>query len=180
MNGTQLVQQKRSFKKVLPILSLWLMSFFLIGFVIVSQTRLCECLSESLGGIRYVLFMKGLALHHGELVLIEGHQEDHVGDLKKWPYTKRILGLPGDQILHTKQGIKIKSIRKDEQTCFSKTLFPLPKTSKDKPLTPLSSSVVPEGYIFVSGNNPNSFDSRYEEFGLVPIEKIWGKGVATW
>lgn len=167
-------------KRTLPLLCVWFMGFFLIGFIVVSQTRLCECLSESLGGLRYVLFMKGLTLHHGDLVLIEGHQEDHVGDLKKWPYTKRVSGLPGDQILHTKQGIKIKSIRKDEHTCFSKALSPLQKTSKGKPLTPLTSSIVPEGYVFVSGNNPNSFDSRYEEFGLVPLSKVWGKGIIAW
>lgn len=37
------------------------------------------------------------------------------------------------------------------------------------------SNVVPEGYVFVEGDNPSaSHDSRYEDFGLVPIEDIWG------
>lgn len=37
------------------------------------------------------------------------------------------------------------------------------------------SNVVPEGYVFVEGDNPSaSHDSRYEDFGLVSIEDIWG------
>lgn len=180
MSSTQLSRKELFLKRTFPVLSLWLMGFCLVGAVICTQTRLCECLSESLGSIRYILFVKGLALQHGDLVLIEGHQEDHILPHKKWPYTKRVLGLPGDQILHTKKGVKIRSIRKDEHTCFSKALSPLSKTSKGKLLTPLSSAVIPEGHVFVGGSDPNSFDSRYEEFGLVPIEKVWGKGVLSW
>lgn len=37
------------------------------------------------------------------------------------------------------------------------------------------SNTVPHGYIFVLGDNAdNSHDSRYETFGLVPINSIWG------
>ncbi len=36
-------------------------------------------------------------------------------------------------------------------------------------------SAVPEGYLFVCGDNKeNSFDSRYPEFGLIPISSVWG------
>lgn len=167
-------------KKTLPILVLWLIALSLVGFMIISQTRLCECLSESLDGVRYIIFLKNRTLHHGDLVLIEGHHEDHVGELTKWPFTKRVIGIPGDKILHTKEGIKIKSAKTDGETYLSKALLPLKETSRGKALTPLTSSVVPEGYVFVAGDNPHSFDSRYEEFGLVPIEKIWGRGVFTW
>lgn len=43
--------------------------------------------------------------------------------------------------------------------------------------TPLywGDTVIPEGYVFVTGDNPlHSYDSRYADFGLVPIEDIWG------
>lgn len=80
-------------------------------------------------------------------------------------------------------------------------IFPLLKQTREgNPLTPLSvkgfsegsmskgmifkgvipEAIIPPGYVFVAGDNPNSFDSRYEEFGLVPMEKIWGKAIATW
>lgn len=38
------------------------------------------------------------------------------------------------------------------------------------------SSIVPEGYVYVLGDNvSDSKDSRYPEFGLVAISDIWGK-----
>lgn len=37
------------------------------------------------------------------------------------------------------------------------------------------SNVVPEGYVFVLGDNPGeSWDSRYREFGLIALDEIWG------
>ena len=69
---------------------------------------------------------------------------------------------------------------------FGIEIFPLLKQTKEgNLLTPLSvknipGEIIPTGYVFVAGDNPNSFDSRYEEFGLVPMEKIWGKAIATW
>lgn len=38
------------------------------------------------------------------------------------------------------------------------------------------SNIVPEGYVFVLGDNPDhSLDSRNPKFGLVKISDIWGK-----
>ncbi len=149
----------------------------------VSQTRLRECLSDSLDGINYVLFLKSRSIQRGDIVSIQGHREDHVGTLPKWPYAKRVLGIPGDRIIHNKSGITV--IPKE-----SDGLSLLTKTSKGKLLTPIVpfngdqfngwSKTIPEGCLFVAGDNPKSFDSRYKEFGLVPMEKVWGKGVFTW
>lgn len=41
------------------------------------------------------------------------------------------------------------------------------------------SSIIPEGYVYVLGDNPeHSNDSRNPDFGLVAIENIWGKPLA--
>jgi conjugal transfer pilin signal peptidase TrbI len=168
--------------KIIPMISFvkrsrkiyWMFSlYFLIGWVVVSQTRLMECLTDSLNNINYVLFLKSNTIKRGDIVAIQGHREDHVGNLKKWPYSKRVLGIPGDHIVHNKNGITV--IPQE-----SYLLSVLDKTSKGKPLKPISVGIIPEGTLFVAGDNPRSFDSRYAEFGLVPKEKIWGKGVFTW
>ncbi len=40
------------------------------------------------------------------------------------------------------------------------------------------SDIVKDGYVFVLGDNPDeSFDSRDEKFGLVPVSSIWGTPV---
>lgn len=147
--------------------------FFLTGWIIVSQTRLMECLSDSLKDIHYVLFLKSKAIHRGDIVAIQGHREDHLGKLKKWPYAKRVLGIPGDHIFHQESHITV-----IPQESLNIPL--LTQTSKGKPLTPLTEHTIPEGYLFVAGDNPQSFDSRYEEFGLVPQEKVYGKAILTW
>lgn len=37
------------------------------------------------------------------------------------------------------------------------------------------SNVIPKGYVYVEGDNSQtSYDSRYKEFGLIPVEDIWG------
>ncbi len=144
-----------------------LMGFLLVGGVITTTTRLVETVSPSLEGIRYILMLKSSSFKRGDIVLIRGHTVPYAGDK---PLAKRILGLPGDVIAREKSALKV-----------GDTLLPLLKaTRKRNPLTPLSVTSVPEGTVFVAGDNPNSFDSRYEEFGLVKMEKIWGRGVFTW
>ena len=159
----------RKFRKIYWCTSLC----FLVCWVIVSQTRLRECLSDSLDGIHYMLFLKSKAIQRGDIVSIQGHREDHVGALTKWPYAKRVFGIPGDRIVRNTEGIII--IPQP-----SGTLPLLTKTSKGKHLTPNVSNIIPEGYLFVAGDNSQSFDSRYEEFGLVHKEKIWGKAILQW
>jgi conjugal transfer pilin signal peptidase TrbI len=42
---------------------------------------------------------------------------------------------------------------------------------------PITERIIPEGYYFMSGTHPESFDSRYAEFGLVSRnsikERLW-------
>lgn len=152
----------------------WVCSlFFLTCWIVVSQTRLMECLSNSLTNVHYILFLKSHSINRGDIVAIQGHREGHLGLLKKWPYSKRVLGIPGDQIVHTNGKITI-----IPQESYLLSL--VDKTSKGLPLTPIAPHAIPEGYLFVAGDNPQSFDSRYAEFGLVPISKIWGRGIIAW
>ena len=51
-------------------------------------------------------------------------------------------------------------------------------TSSGTQLTPLKfSGFIPEGYVFVASPHERSFDSRYEEMGLLKIEDLKGRAI---
>ncbi|MGL5720268.1 MAG: signal peptidase I [Alphaproteobacteria bacterium] len=103
-----------------------------------------------------------------ELVTLANHPTSY---LPKERFTKRVKGLPGDKI-HIQHG-KLYLNEKVVGDLFS-------ATSDGRPLTPLKSRVIPPGYIFVMGDHPRSFDSRYQEFGLVSIKHIVGRSIRIW
>lgn len=156
---------------VLYYLIMWGWSLPIFAWLALTHTELRECHSDSLNGVRYIIFQKTPKLERGDIVEIKGHREDYVGPKTKLPYSKRVLGIPGDKIIQEKEGLRVGGSH----------LLPLLKKDRyGKPLNPLSHKVIPQGFVFLGGDNPKSFDSRYEEFGLVPLEKIWGKAIFTW
>lgn len=186
---------KQKYLKYVIVLS----AFSFICWGILFFTQFHENVSNSLEGIRYILFLKmcssgftgSSAIKREDIVSIQGYEPNYVG---KKPFAKRVLGLPGDLILKDKNKVTIVTKAFMPMTPVSKgpmstpgmpmasdsvTLPLLERTSEGKPLTPIFAASVPEGYVFVAGDNLNSFDSRYEEFGLVPMEKIWGKAIAV-
>ena len=52
-------------------------------------------------------------------------------------------------------------------------------SSTGKPVTPIKAGVIPKGYVFGYATHDRSFDSRYQEFGLIRIESIQGAGIAV-
>ena len=152
----------------------------LLLWVVTTRTHLYECSSMSLPGVRYILAINHLTLNRGDIISISGHDTAYV---RGKAFAKKLIGLPGDLIEQTHAGIVISQIypgRTQLKAPLSPTLPLLEKTKEGKPLTPISARRIPIGYVFVAGDHPRSFDSRYEEFGLVPIEKIWGKAVYWW
>ncbi len=146
-------------------------SIILCSFAI--YTQLLENVSESLDDVRYLLILKTTKIKRGDIVSIQGHTPQYAGE---HIFTKRVVGLPGDQIIRNKTHLTLKA----QNGAFAIT-FPLLTQSKEgHPLTPLSLEVVPQGHVFVTGDHLRSFDSRYEEFGLVKKEKIYGKALLKW
>lgn len=148
-------------------------AFMAMGWWLTTYTQLLESVSESLEGVRYLIVLKSSSIKRGDIVAIQGHTPQYVGE---HIFTKRIVGLPGDQIIRNKTQLTLKA----QNGSFSTSLPLLIKTKEGEPLAPLSLNVIPEGYLFVIGDHLRSFDSRYEEFGLVKKEKVWGKGLITW
>lgn len=138
-----------------------------------SCTQLLENVSESLDDVRYLLILKSTKIKRGDVVSIQGHTPQYVGN---YIFTKRVIGLPGDYITRDKAHLTLKA----QNGAFAIILPLLNQTKEGKPLTPLSFEVVPQGYFFVTGDHLRSFDSRYEEFGLVKKENIYGKALLKW
>ena len=79
---------------------------------------------------------------------------------------KRVAGLPGECVSH-RDGVAFVEDRRIGEI-FS-------KSHKVRSISPGFVGVIPEGYVFVAGLHPRSFDSRYKEMGLVKKEKVRGK-----
>lgn len=162
-------------KKKLLMISYGMGGFVLLCWGALHYTQLLKCQSDSLPNTSYILVLKGTRFERGDIVYIRDHQVKYV-ETKK-PLAKRVIGLPGDLMERGGEGIRL--IPKN--TNLSPILLLLLKqTSKGDPLTPLSLFSIPEGYVFVAGDHPKSFDSRYEEFGLVSIENIDGRALWWW
>jgi signal peptidase I len=105
-------------------------------------------------------------VHHGDVIVFERpdepsdvpHPEDEIPDL-----IKRVIGLPGD-VIEARDGIVyINDERIDE-----------PYLAPDTPTTDLPRQEVPEGKLFVMGDNrTNSHDSR--RFGPIDESSIVGR-----
>ena len=102
-------------------------------------------------------------LDRGDIVVftlpdsLRGSTEDH-------PFIKRVIGLPGDTVYMSNQGITVNGV-----------LLPDPPTSATK--APYTSGhetiIVPEGHLWVLGDNrATSWDSRY--WGYLPEDHIVG------
>jgi conjugal transfer pilin signal peptidase TrbI len=104
-----------------------------------------------------------MSVNYGDHVSIEGHQAEYFSGLH---YTKQVAGLPGDVI----------EIKEGNLYVDGGLIGPLlPKTTQGLKLTPLAIGIVPQGSVFVIGDHPRSFDSRYQEFGLVKTAHIKGR-----
>ncbi|WP_050182607.1 signal peptidase I [Domibacillus robiginosus] len=91
-------------------------------------------------------------------------------------YIKRIIGLPGDRIEYKDDTLYVNGKAYEEPYLdqYKQGLSSIPLTRSFKlEDTPVGSETVPEGYLFVMGDNRrNSKDSRL--IGAVPIDQVVG------
>lgn len=97
--------------------------------------------------------------HRGDIVVFP-----HDDGVDKKLYIKRVIGIPGDRLVINEDKLWINGVETHE------------KYIKEPTVIGEVSMVVPEGQIFVMGDNRNnSSDSRM--FGTVPIKEVTGKAV---
>jgi conjugal transfer pilin signal peptidase TrbI len=80
---------------------------------------------------------------------------------------KQVLGVAGDTLTQTPSFVCVEG--------SGRILSLKKKRSTGTPLTPMDTDVIPEGMVFVAGTHSDSFDSRYKEFGFVPLETVRGQ-----
>jgi conjugal transfer pilin signal peptidase TrbI len=80
---------------------------------------------------------------------------------------KKIVGREGDKLSYDVQGNLWVGTQKIGK---AKT-----QARDGRKLTPIKSGVIPQGMVFVEGEHERSFDSRYEELGLIPEAALGGR-----
>jgi conjugal transfer pilin signal peptidase TrbI len=90
-------------------------------------------------------------------------------------FTKKVLGIAGDKIILNKYQEPINNIQ-GTITINNITLEVKDKTKLGTKVNILNinSDTIPENKIFVYSDHPESYDSRYNEFGLVDVQTVIG------
>ena len=140
----------------------------LVGFGLVALAKDHVCLiyseTDSLP-YHYFLQLKKVTPQKGHYTIIES----------QWygsKVIKEIVGEVGDEINYEGDG----SLWVGEQN-----IGEAKKLARDgRPLTPLKASTIPQGFVFLKGDHERSFDSRYEEFGLIPVNDLQGRVIGVW
>ena len=85
------------------------------------------------------------------------------------PYMKRVRGLPGERVeVDIGRRVRVNGV-------FIGTAK---KHALDgRALVPIKSGVIPPGHYYVHADHADSHDSRYEEIGLIPLERIRGRAL---
>jgi conjugal transfer pilin signal peptidase TrbI len=139
--------------------------------VVLTQTHLYINYTPSLPYKAFIC-SKALTPQYGNFVSIDNHPTHF---FKGIHYIKRLIGFPGDHIHIHNDHVYVEKAR-TYPLIDTYHIGPLSQiTQEGKKLHPLERKIIPKNYVFVSADHPRSFDSRYQEFGLVKAECIVGK-----
>jgi len=112
-------------------------------------------------------------LTRGELVVyrFEGEATRAYPGLARQPFFKLVRGLPGDVVEVHGREVRINGTFVGTAKLMS---------FDGRPLQPIQPIVIPPGYFYAYGSDPDSFDSRYAASGLVRFDQLLGKVRAIW
>jgi type IV secretory pathway protease TraF len=136
-----------------------MMAITVLFFVLYCNFRIIRLTSQSIPH-SWCLQLLNARPKKGELCVFERNGVKTV---------KYLVGLRGSRIKNLKDVVCVED-------------YMVGKARRTKSLTPVASGFVPNGYAFVAGTHEYSFDSRYEEFGLVDLKDMRGKaiGILKW
>ncbi len=140
---------------------------FLVVFALIAWLKDHVCLlysaTDSLP-YRTFLKLKNLEPRLGDYTCIESPW--YGGTL-----VKKLIGTAGDAVTYDEAG----NLWINRQLRVGK---PQKQAKDGRVLTPLEEGIIPKGKVFVMGDHERSFDSRYEELGLVPEQALQGRVIA--
>lgn len=123
-------------------------------------------LSDSVPYKWFIMTKRFGALKQGQYVVFQQQIDGKFGLL-----VKKIVGMPGDPILVKPDGIWVGETYVGITKKFSR---------RGKPLLWVAPRVIPHNQYFVSGTSVDSFDSRYQEIGLIKKEYIISRAFPLW
>jgi conjugative transfer signal peptidase TraF len=147
----------------------WLLYTVMAALVSLFQInyRIGLNLSDSLP-YRLYLVRNNSQFERGELIAFK-YQGSYTKFEQGAGFIKQITGLPGD-LVDADHG----EVTVNGQSQGRAVLSP------DSPLSVIQAQVIPNGYYFVHGEHPLSFDSRYAQQGLIHHNQITGTVVWKW
>lgn len=118
----------------------------------------CINVSDSLPQHFFVLTTNPKNVPRGAYVVFEHTIKD-----KKTRLLKQVQGIAGNVIRVERKDLFINGHYIAAVKSYSEA---------GVPLNPIPPGIIPQGYLFVRGTHPDSFDSRYEAFGLIPLSRV--------
>ena len=136
---------------------LWIGCFF-SSLILISQLAIIRWnVSNSLPGLMFIGITWSFTPQRGDIVSF-----DH--PLFAVPIAKCVVGVAGDRIEIFNGHVVVNGI--DRGSILEKS----PRSGK--PLTPIQSCTIPDGYVYVWAPHLESFDSRYQDMGLIHISRV--------
>ena len=141
---------------------IWIICFFSM-LILISQVVIIRWnVSNSLPGRMFIGTTWGFTPKRGDMVSF-----DH--PMFGAPIAKIVVGVAGDEVYTLSNHIIVNGV--DRGIVLDKS----PRSGK--PLTPIERGLIPDGYVYVWAPHPESFDSRYQDIGLIHIsrmkERLW-------
>lgn len=143
---------------VIALVIAFLLRNFVITFVRVDGESMLPTLVNN---ERLIVIRLGYTPKQGDVVILDPPNG-------RGPYVKRVIGMPGQTVTINNGSVYIDGELQEEDYVNNPTF----------PMSGQSEFVVPEGSVFVLGDNrEHSHDSRSEDVGFIKKEKVLGKVV---
>lgn len=128
-------------------------------FIVKEQVHIVKNHTDSMPE-RYFIHLLKVTPELGEITIV--YNDYYQGNL-----IKKIIGVEGDEIRIDSEGTVYVNQQYVGKVCDH--------TSDGRRLNAIRAGVIPKGHVFLYAPHERSFDSRYEEVGLVSITQLKGR-----